>query len=241
MRQSIRKYSLIATVIGSLFAAPIAGYTRPQEKPKSQKPADTRFEQMAQISERSLRAARYASRIKARFAKQPQIAAAAQKKYEAAKDKFESWINVLALAITHKQKQQMEGPQFKSIAESASAAANDFDVYAEKLLNPFDVTDAFAKKGGAQSMADEKVAATNTAATGPEPNPIPLFAQIIVGIAFEVYNRYQDRKTAERAQFVADMRELISWKEWPDIKLDDSIQALPGPKPSPTAPAPPKP
>ena len=243
MRQSIRKCSLVVAIIGGLLASPIATYTRLQEKSKPEKPADTRFEQMAKISERSLRAARYASRIKAKFAQHPQTAAAAQKKYEAAKDKFDSWINVLALAITHKQKKEMEGPQFRSIAESASAAANEFDEYAERLLNPPGVTltgyggQAAAQPAGAMSISGANVKAVGTAA----PNPIPLFAQIIVGIGFEVYNRYQDRKAAERAQFAADMKEAISWKQWPDIKSDDSIQPLPAPKPSPTAPASPKP
>jgi len=111
-------------------------------------------------------------------------------------------------------------------------------------LAPSDSAHLAAYGGARVALADKSESAAASAAAAmaaPEPNPIPLFAQIIVGIAFEVYNRHQDRKAADRARFAADMKEAISWKQWPDIKPDDSIAPLPAPKPSTTPQATPTP
>lgn len=229
----------------------LAGHRSLQEqKPKVEKPLDSKFVQMAKIYERSQRAGRYASRLKAKYANDPKTLSASRKKYELAKDKFDSWLSALGLAIVHKQKKEIEGPQFKQLASEADKVAIDFEAYAEALTqieeaNPLTGESAMASRrssasASVASIAENKSSARASRISGePPPPPIPIVVEIIVGIAFEVYKQHQAIKQAERVQFVADMRQTVSWKEWGAIEGDSDTVSLPAPKATPmTSPTP---
>lgn len=245
MKSLAYKFAFVVVTSLALVLTPISSSVRFQETETSEKPLDQKFIQMQRIYERSLRAARYAARVKARYANDPKTAGVAQNRYETAKDKFDAWLTLLGLAIVHKQRTAMEGPQFKAIADEADKAANDFEAFAETLTrveepNPMTGQSAIASEIESMSMRNARlnkggmasVAIAETASTPPPQAQI--VAEIIVGIGFTIYNKIQDRKAAERQQFVADMREAVSWRAWTSIKSDSSIEALPAPKPAPS-------
>jgi hypothetical protein len=240
------KFALVVTSL-ALVLTPIGSSVRFQEKETSEKPLDQKFIQMQRIYERSRRAARYAARVKAKYANDPKTTSVAQNRYEMAKDKFDSWLTVLGLAIVHKQKAEIEGPQFKTIAAEADKAANDFEAFAETLTqveepNPLTGQSAIASEMQSMSVRNARltrggmasIAIAEPASASPPPQA-QVVADIIVGICFGIYNKMKDRQAAERQQFVADMREVISWHDWSSIKADPSVEALPARKASPTA------
>lgn len=239
------KFALVVTSL-ALVLTPIGSSVRFQEKETPEKPLDQKFIQMQRIYERSRRAARYAARVKAKYANDPKTTSVAQNRYEMAKDKFDSWLTVLGLAIVHKQKAAMEGPQFKTIADEADKAANDFEAFAETLTrveepNPLTGQSAIASEMQSMSIRNARLGKGGMASaaiaetSAPPPSQAQIVAEIIVGIGFTIYNKIKDRQAAERQQFVTDMREQISWRDWSSIKNDPSITALPAPKASPTA------
>lgn len=239
------RFAFVLVTSLALVLTPISSSVRFQETEKSEKPLDQKFVQMQRIYERSLRAARYAARVKAKYANDPRTGSVAQNRYETAKDKFDSWLTLLGLAIVHKQKAAMEGPQFKTIADEADKAANNFEALVETLTrveepNPLTGQSAIASEMQSMSFRDAilntgVVASGATAEKASAPPPqAQIVAEIIVGIGFTIYNKIQDRKAAERQQFVTDMREAVSWRDWSSIKADPSIEALPAPKTSPT-------
>ena len=253
MKTSSGKFAGALLAVFVTVVSPFVGYTKFQETTsKGEKPLDERFIQMNKIYQRSQRASRYASRVKAKYANDPKTLKAAQAKYENAKDKFDGWLTVLGLAISHNQKSAIQGLQFKAIAEEADMAANDFEAYAEGLTkyeepNPITgQTAASAKLRGANANMSARATAVSTAsADAAGPQPIPIVAEIIVGIAFSVFTKIKEQKAAQRQLFVTDMRAAVSWKDWGAIKSDGSVEALPAPKasPSPKVPSspPPKP
>jgi hypothetical protein len=260
MKSLRNKIAFLLVTSLALVLAPISSSVRFQETATSEKPLDQKFIQMQRIYERSRRAARYAARVKARYANDPKTASVAQNRYETAKDKFDGWLTLLGLAIVHKQKASMEGAQFKTIANEADKAANDFEGFAETLTrveepNPltgqsaiayetqsmsarnaglaggrggFGAGDRASTGAGGRGMAGG--AGAKTASGSPPPPQAQIVAEIIVAIGFSIYNKIQDRKAAERQQFVTDMREAVSWRDWSSIKADASIEALPAPK-----------
>ncbi len=242
MKPSSGKFAGALLAVFVTVISPLVGYTKFQETTsKGEKPLDERFIQMNKIYQRSQRASRYASRVKAKYANDPKTLKAAQAKYETAKDKFDGWLTVLGLAISHNQKSAIQGLQFKAIAEEADMAANDFETYAEGLTkyeepNPITgQTAASAKLMSAKaSMSATATAVSTASANAAGPQPIPIVAEIIVGIAFSVYSKIKESKAAERQLFVTDMRAAISWKDWGSIKSDGSVEALPAPKSSPS-------
>ena len=196
---------------------------------------DRALQELSVITERKNLAERYVSIIKAKFANDAKMLSETQIRYERAKAKFDTWTQILELAIRNKKKNFIKGDIFRQKSGEAVATATEFEAFAEGLirvekpamtqLNPLPSSPK-SNSGIAGLLGSmTRVTSPNTAKTLAA-DPAVLVAEVLVVIGFKVYDEVQKREALKRAAFADSMKTVAQWKMWGDIQADPTQKAL---------------